>query len=615
MKYLRDPRRLFLLVYGLAFLAVPTAPAQDTRVSATVSADTVGVNDQLQFTISVSGSESSDAEAPGLSLFKDFQVVMGPSVGTQYQWINGRSSSSKSFTWTLLPKREGQFTIEAVEVPVGEKIFRTDPIVVRVTSASTRPPAAPGRGRIPDPFAEDSLFRDRRSQPRRGGDDLFVVAELDRDSAYPGQQVTLSYHLLTRVGIMGLQLQESPPLNGFWVEDLEVESNPAGTIRTVNGGEYTDYVVKKQALFPNAPGKLEIPSSTFAISARTPGDFFSIFGQTETIYRRTRELSLEVIALPEQNRPDDFGNAVGRFSLSSQLDREEAATGDAVSLQIKLEGRGNLKMIPDIDLPAMPDFTIYSSKNTDNVQPLGGDRIGGDKTWDYVIVPKAPGDHVIPSLSFSFYDPDGEAYETLSTPPLSLKVVRGASGGSTITDLAGVSKQNLTRQGSDINFIKLATDDLNPGGSPLYRSFWFFFAAAVPLAFNVAAALYRRERSRQAGQVHLVRSRKARRNALRRLKKAEKEPARAPMRFYDEAAAALSGYLEDKLGLPDIALTGDTLERTLAEKSVAPRTIEELAGCLQECDFGRFVSASESPDKAQELAGRIRRIINTLEQM
>jgi hypothetical protein len=212
---------------------------------------------------------------------------------------------------------------------------------------------------------------------------------------------------------------------------------------------------------------LEIPSSTFAISARTPGDFFSIFGQTETLYRRTQELSLEVEALPEQNRPGDYGNAVGQFRLSSKLDRDEAATGDAVSLQIKLEGTGNLKMIPDIALPTMPDFTIYSSQHTDNVKPLGNDRIGGDKTWDYVIVPKAPGDHEIPSLEFSYYDPERKTYKTLSTAPLSLKVVRGASSSSEITDLAGVSKQNLTRQGSDINFIKLSAGDLTSKDAPL----------------------------------------------------------------------------------------------------------------------------------------------------
>jgi hypothetical protein len=605
---------LLLIVLGLVLTAAPPLYAQ-TQVEASVNADTVGINDQFQFIITVSGDDSGEAEAPGLPRLDDFQVVMGPSVGTQFQWINGRSSSSKSFTWTLLPKREGQFTIDSVQVPVGGKTYRTDPIIVRVTSASTRPPATPRRRGLPDPFAEDPFFRSRRPQTEPEADDVIVLAELDRNSAYPGQQVTLSYHLLTRVGVTGLQLQESPPLNGFWVEDIEVESNPSGTIRTLNGREYTDYVVKKQALFPNAPGQLEIPSSTFAVSARTPGDFFSIFGQTKTLYRRTRELTLQVTALPEEGRPADFGNAVGRFQLSSQLDRDEAATGDAVSLQIKLEGAGNLKMIPQIDLPAMPDFTIYSSQNTDNVKALAGDRIGGDKTWDYVIVPKAPGDHVIPPLEFSFYDPDGESYQTVTTSPLPLKVLRGAEGGGAVTDLAGVSKQSLTRVGSDINFIKLNTEDLDSAAAPLYRSPWFFIAAAIPLAFNVGVALYRRERSRQSVQVHLMRSRKARRRALQRLKQAEKASPSEPMRFYDEAAAALSGYLEDRFGLPDIALTGDTLERTLAERAVAPETVRELTDCLQECDFGRFVSASESADKTAALAGRIRGVINTLEQM
>jgi hypothetical protein len=87
-----------------------------------------------------------------------------------------------------------------------------------------------------------------------------------------------------------------------------------------------------------------------------------------------------------------------------------------------------------------------------------------------------------------------------------------------------------------------------------------------------------------------------------------------PRRFYDEAAAALSGYLEDKFNLPEIALTGDVLERTLTGKSVVPETVEETVKCLEDCDFGRFVSASPAPEKMAHLANRIRTAIDRLEQ-
>jgi len=416
------------------------------------------------------------------------------------------------------------------------------------------------------------------------------------------------------VGITGLQLKESPPLTGFWVEDLQVDPSPTPARRMFNGREYLDYVVKKQALFPNASGRLAIPPTTFAVSVKLPGDFFGLFAQNETVYRKSREALLDVKPFPAQGRPENFSNAVGSFSLTSSLDKAEAVTGDAVALRMKLAGRGNLKTVADLPLPQMPDFTIYSSKRAENVRPMDGDRIGGEKTWEYVIVPKAPGLQRIPSISFSYFDSDSGRYQTLVTPVLELKVARGAHAGSSLTSLSGISKQSVTRQGTDINFIKNSASDLDVRRTPPYYSVWFYVAAAVPLLFNIGAFLYQRERLQESANVVLARSRRARRAALARVKKAEREGKTDARRFYDEAAMALSGYLTDKFNLPEIAVTGDTLERTLAENLLPREMLHEIIVCLQECDFGRFVSASSAPEKRGELAARIRRIINGLER-
>ena len=45
--------------------------------------------------------------------------------------------------------------------------------------------------------------------------------------------------------------------------------------------------------------------------------------------------------------------------------------------------------------------------------------------------------------------------------------------------------------------------------------------------------------------------------------------------FYDQAAAALSGYLTDKFGMTEIELTGDNLESALSEKSIPREIVEE----------------------------------------
>jgi len=144
---------------------------------------------------------------PRLSRLPGFKVVSGPNVSTQYQWINGRSNSSKSFTYILIPEREGQFTIEPVEVRIGDKTYKTQPLQIRVTSAP----------RSPQPRSLALSIRSilsRRKCPQAGPSGRGVYKGGSRSKvAYPGQQVTLTYRLYTQVGISGIQLQDSPPLS------------------------------------------------------------------------------------------------------------------------------------------------------------------------------------------------------------------------------------------------------------------------------------------------------------------------------------------------------------------------------------------------------------------
>ena len=104
-----------------------------------------------------------------------------------------------------------------------------------------------------------------------------TVSELDKRSAFVGEQVTLTYKILTQLQITQVEVKEIPSLNGFWVEEIEVPKNPTAANRVVNGKQYAEYVIKKQALFPTKEGALQIPSATFGLVVRTSsGGLFSL---------------------------------------------------------------------------------------------------------------------------------------------------------------------------------------------------------------------------------------------------------------------------------------------------------------------------------------------------
>lgn len=573
-------KRVILLV--LFLLPGIRAFAEHIRVTASIDSEVIGIEDQLRLTITVSGRESGNVNAPRIGDVRGFRVVAGPDVSSRLQWADGEARNWKAFSYVLLPEKEGQFTIAPIEVAIENRIFRTEPLQVRVTSAPQK--RSPVQRKMPRPVPDP--------------ENVFVRAELDRDTAYQGQQVTLSYLVYTTVSISGIDLHESPPLNGFWVEDLEIDGNPKGIARIVDGREYRMFTVKKQALFPTSSGRVSIPSSTFALSANSAGGFFDFFGRTETVYRRTPELILDVKPIPDKGRPAGFSHAVGSFGLRAQIDKNEVTAGDAVSLRVALEGKGNLKMIPEIGLPSFSGFTVYSPRRSDDIRASGDGRIGGSRIWEYVLVPVEPGEQTIPSVSFSYFDPEREEFETVSTTALELKVTPG---------VAEPAPDLRSAKSADIHRLKEFLGD--PGGdrTPLYRNYWFYVIAAIPLAFNCGALLYLKRFS--GGK-----ARSARETAVEQLKLAEKEGLSMPRLFYDRASAALSGYLSKTFNLSEIELTTDGVKAALSRNRVEEAVVQETMTCLQECDYGRFVAASGSPEKMRELAGRIHKIIDALDK-
>ena len=68
---------------------------------------------------------------------------MGPSQSVSHQWINGKRSFSKSYSYTLSPLKKGKFTIKQAMVEINGNTFKTLPLTVEVTEAVKNPNAPP----------------------------------------------------------------------------------------------------------------------------------------------------------------------------------------------------------------------------------------------------------------------------------------------------------------------------------------------------------------------------------------------------------------------------------------------------------------------------------------
>jgi hypothetical protein len=584
------------------------AVAQDFEVEASVNANKLGIDDNLQLTVSIKGDTLGRAGQPQLPKLDGFRVG-GQSTSTNIQWINGQMSSTRSIIYTLLPREEGEFVIGPITVEYQGEEYLTEPIEVEVVSGSILQRGGGPGGRM-DPFDMLSPFRRRRQRPEQQQGEIFVTAELSRRNAYVGEQVVLTYKLYSQVRIMGLQVDEQPQLTGFWVEDVELPDEPQIRETEVDGKPFFVVEIKKNILFPTRSGNVEIGRAVFSMGVEDPSSDPFFGSMTQTVRRSTQTLTLEVKPLPAVGKPADFSGAVGQFKLSAELDKEETTAGDPLTLSVVLEGQGNLRTVDPPKLPSLPGFRTYDPETEENTSTRNG-RFGGNKKWEYVLVPDSAGRTQIGPLAFSYFDPAKKRYVELQAGPVTLDVAAatGVAGGAAVSSRGAVQ---VLRQ--DIRYLKPAPEELGMARSPFYETWLFFATLALPIVWNLGLVAYRMKRQSEAAHEGLWRARRARKMAQGRLKNAHKLARVASKDFYEETASALYAYVADKLGVSPSGLTTKNIDSMMEERRIPEAERKAFIDTIESCEFARFTPGERSREEMESLLDRAEKIIVALEK-
>ena len=86
--------------------------------------------------------DTQDVEDIRVGNFPGFELLYGPSTSSQssFQMINGKTthSSTITFTYVLLAKEEGEFTLPKADVVVEGKTIRSNSTTIKVLPASQR---------------------------------------------------------------------------------------------------------------------------------------------------------------------------------------------------------------------------------------------------------------------------------------------------------------------------------------------------------------------------------------------------------------------------------------------------------------------------------------------
>ena len=538
------------------------AGAADYSIRSQVDATQVGIEDQLQLTISLEGEGPDSIAMPTLT---NLTVAGGPYQSNQVSIVNGRMTQTRSWTYVLRPQAEG--AAEVGPVVAGDETAPAIPI--DIVAGSVRPPEPARRA---DPFAGDP-FEDffGRRRGRRAEPKLLVEAVPSRTKVKVGEPLLLTYFLYTQVAVSNLNFTDAPQFAGFWTEDLEEpRSPPSGEAATVGGEAYRRFPIMRKLLFPTRAGTLEIPPATLRIALAARG----FFDDGQMVERATKPVTVSVEPLPDVA---GFSGAVGRFQARASLDKETVALGEAALLRFRVDGTGNLKWIDRPPAIEVAGAKLYPPQVKSDLK-VTAQGIRGSRTWEFVLVPETGGALEVPAVDFVFFDPGADEVMTSTTDALALRVEGGTVvAGPPLPVAPSLGDGGALPLRADLDPSLLALPAL--GGRTVA-----FLAALALLAHGAlwGGGLVRGAFRRVGGRTTPVRSVRA---ALRDIERAGK-----PGMTKEQAAALLDKGLHEAFG--DIDDDG-------SEKARA------VLALLSEVHFVRYApQLGDYSETLQDLAGR-----------
>ncbi|MBS4034289.1 MAG: protein BatD [Ignavibacterium sp.] len=573
---------------------------------ATVNENKIADTDRLQVTFTFEGKDVNKLKNFKPPAFRDFRIFSGPNQSTSMKIINGVVSASLAYSYILLPNATGNYTIGSAIIEYDGENLQTEPITVSVVKGTAKPKEE-SKQSIPDAEIAQNLF---------------IRTIVDKNRAYLGEQVTVTYKLYTRLNIAAqMSISKLPQYQGFWAEEIQTSQNISFSTEVIDGKQFSVGILKRAALFPTQTGSLEVTPFELNVPVRIQrkrnpnniwDDFFGDpFGRGETIeyLAKSNTAKIEVMPLPENGKPDSFKGAVGNFDFNVFLDKSETVTNEPISIKMKINGRGNIKLLelPSFDLPT--GFERYDPKINEQINRTGA--ISGYKEAEYLFVPRIAGVREIKPIEFSFFDPSRKSYVTLKSQPLTINIKQGTETQS--LDYAG--KENIRQLGDDIRFIKTTYTDIDKNKQLMIYHPAFWTSVAFPLFALVGLIGWKRRQDKLSGNVQLLKYQKAQKIAKSRFKLAKKlMEERKTEEFYSELSLALFGYLEDKLNIPKADFTIEHAQELLRIKGIDNDLINKVSTSAEKSEFVRFAPGSKEKESMQQMYNEFSSIIIEIEK-
>ncbi|WP_212923926.1 BatD family protein [Capnocytophaga cynodegmi] len=556
----------YRILFFISFI-VNLLYSQNIEFTAKVSKENLGLNERLRIEFSM--NKNGDNFTP--PNFKDFTVVMGPSQSVSESWINGKRSFSKTYGYILQPTAKGKFTIGQASIEIDGKTYRTSPIQITVTEAVSNP-------------SIDKTINDVAK------DNLFLIAEVSKPNPYLNEAVSVVYRLYVggQVALNDLRSVDTPKYPNFWSQEIRLQDYDVENC-TYNGKPFRCIVVKKVVLYPQKDGNITLEPLTLEAILSVPTTERDFFGRPimDQVAKRVTSgnRTISVKALPEAGKPANYSGAVGEFSFNVTTSKKELKSNESLQTKVEISGNGNLKLfdIPKLTFPTA--LEVYNPEKKDNITTsISGMR--GQVEEFYTVVPQFKGKYPIASVSFSYFNPKTEKYETINSDEIWIDVTEGPTGNGQNSSNS-IVKQDVKTQGNQFRFLQL-NGDLQPiGNSSFFGSTRYYLWLFLPLLLIPIALILWKVQQTRTSDIEGNKVRAANKLAKKYLSEAKRK-LNDKNTFYEALERALHNYLKAKLKIETSEMSKEKISELLSLRNVNPQTISEFLGLLKNCEMARY---------------------------
>lgn len=580
----------------ILLLLISAVFAETDNVKFTMSGPNVvslGEQFRLSFTLNERGS---DLQLPELS---NFDILMGPSTSqsSSVQIINGQTTQSVTFSYIFIlrAKKEGRFTIRPASIKVDGKVYESNELNIEVVKGQA-PQASSGSQQQQAPSTSTGNI---------SNEDLFVNVELDKRNVVKGEQIiaTVKIYVAPNIPISSFNDVKIPSYAGFWTQEIDMPNQISFSREVYNNKIYQVGVLKKTILFPQQTGKITVDPFEITCSVRQQireqrSFFDDFFDNYRTVQAKVVSDPVPIHVKDLPSPPPGFYGGVGNLDFSASLDKTQFKSNEAATLKINVSGNGNLRLIeaPKVEFPA--DFEVYDPKTSERLNATNNG-LNGNKTFEYLFIPRFAGDYTIPPIRFASFNPATGRYKSQQSQEFSLQVEKGSDDQSkTVT--SAYSKEQVQHIGKDIRFIKQGQYKLKAKDSSFFGSPTFYLSYSGSLVLFLMIAVGYRKKVKENANIQLIRNKKARKVARKRLKAAAAYlKQNKDEEFYEAVLKAFWGYLSDKLSIPVADLNRENATGTMQKRQVAPEAIQEFIHVVDTCEYARYAPSAVEQTKEE----------------